>query len=94
MGGGSDVLGFDDQRSTDHDWGPRVDLFFSAADYQEVGDRIYDVLSNKLPFTFKGYSTHFVDDYLMGDRNEYPIIHGHARSRLTPTSPIIWALTP
>jgi hypothetical protein len=72
---GSDVQGFDDQRSTDHDWGPRVDLFFSDADYQAVGDRIYDFLANKLPFTYKGYSTHFVDDYLMGDRNEYPITH-------------------
>ena len=72
---GSDVLGFDDQRSTDHDWGPRVDLFLSEEDYQAVGDRIYDFLAHKLPFTYKGYSTHFVDDYLMGERSEYPITH-------------------
>ena len=72
---GSDVLGFDDHRSRDHDWGPRVDLFFSEADYEGFGDQIYDFLANKLPFTFKGYSTHFENDYLMGERNEYPIIH-------------------
>lgn len=72
---GSDVLGFDDHRSRDHDWGPRVDLFFSSADYEEAGERIYAFLANKLPFTFKGYSTHFVNDYLMGERSEYPIIH-------------------
>ena len=72
---GSDVLGFDTQRSTDHDWGPRVDLFFSSEDYQEVGDQIYDFLAHKLPFIYKGYSTHFEDDYLMGERSEYPITH-------------------
>lgn len=72
---GSDVLGFDDQRSIDHDWGPRVDLFFSTADYEAVGDQIYDYLATKLPFTYKGYSTHFENDYLMGERSEYPITH-------------------
>lgn len=75
LGVGSDVLGFDDHRSIDHDWGPQVDLFFSSKDYEALGDDIYDVLANELPFTFKGFSTHFVDDYLMGDRSEYPIIH-------------------
>jgi len=75
IGGGSDVLGFDDHRSPDHDWGPQVDLFFSAEDYESVGDGVYDLLSKKLPFTFKGFSTHFVDDYLMGDNYEYPITH-------------------
>ncbi len=72
---GSDVLGFDDQRSTDHDWGPRVDLFFSKADYEAVGDQVYDFLAHRLPFTYKGYSTHFENDYLMGVKDEYPITH-------------------
>ena len=75
LGAGSCVLGFDDQRSTDHDWGPQVDLFFSVKDHETAGDRIYDFFANNLPFRYKGYSTHFVDDYLMGDRSEYPIIH-------------------
>ena len=75
IGGGSDVLGFDDQRSVDHDWGPRVELFFSSEDFESEGKGIYEVLSYKLPFTFKGFSTHFVDDFLMGETDEYPIIH-------------------
>ena len=75
MGGGSDVLGFDDQRSTDHDWGPRVELFFSSEDFESVGKSIYEVLSFNLPFSFKGFSTHFINDYLMGDTDKYPIIH-------------------
>ena len=75
LGVGSDVLGFDDHRSPDHDWGPQVDLFFSTEDYESMGDAIYDLLSKKLPLTFKGFPTHFDDDYLMGYRTEYPIIH-------------------
>lgn len=75
IGGGSDVLGFDDQRSTDHDWGPRVELFFSSGDFESMGKNIYEVLSYNLPFSFKGFSTHFINDYLMGDNDQYPIIH-------------------
>jgi len=75
IGGGSDVLGFDDLRSTDHDWGPQVDLFLTPGDFEAVGERIYDVFSKKLPFTFKGFSTHFDNDYLMGKTNKYPITH-------------------
>jgi hypothetical protein len=72
---GSDVLGFDDHQSRDHDWGPRVDLFFRQGDYEKVGEKIYEFLANTLPLTYQGYSTHFENDYLMGERTEYPIIH-------------------
>jgi len=75
IGGGSDVLGFDDVRSRDHDWGPRVELFFSSENFNSMGKNIYEVLSYNLPFSFKGFSTHFVNDYLMGDTDKYPITH-------------------
>lgn len=32
LGWGSDVLGYDTQRSTDHGWGPRMQVFVAAAD--------------------------------------------------------------
>ncbi|MHA1654890.1 MAG: hypothetical protein ACTSWT_00045 [Candidatus Heimdallarchaeota archaeon] len=34
IGFGSDVLGFDTERSTDHDWGPRLELFLEKKEYE------------------------------------------------------------
>ena len=34
---GSDVLGFDDERSTDHYWGPLLELFVSDAGRERWG---------------------------------------------------------
>ncbi|WP_436533695.1 DUF4037 domain-containing protein [Actinoplanes sp. HUAS TT8] len=53
IGPGSDVLGFDTERSIDHDWGPRVDLFLD--DPGDLGEE----LRHKLPKRFLGWSTHF-----------------------------------
>ena len=42
MGWGSDVLGFDDERSTDHGWGPRLEIFVDANEVistRELNDR-------------------------------------------------------
>jgi hypothetical protein len=36
LGSGSEVLGFDTAMSTDHDWGPRVDLFVGEDDIEDV----------------------------------------------------------
>lgn len=55
---GSEVLGFDTERSTDHHWGPRVLLFLSQKDIGKK-KQISDFLSKNLPATFYGYSTHF-----------------------------------
>lgn len=58
IGSGSEVLGFDTERSTDHHWGPRVLLFLSPKDIGKK-KRISDYLGRNLPSTFRGYSTHF-----------------------------------
>jgi hypothetical protein len=59
LGPGSDVLGFDTPRSSDHDWGPRLLLFLHPDERAGHGQRLHDRLAYELPTTFAGYSTHF-----------------------------------
>jgi hypothetical protein len=56
IGSGSEVLGYDDERSTDHHWGPRVLLFLRDPAAAPEIDR---ALAEELPTTFAGYSTNF-----------------------------------
>lgn len=59
IGSGSEVLGLDDEMSTDHHWGPRAMLFLSPDDFKSNRDAIRTVLTNELPAIYKGYSTNF-----------------------------------
>ncbi len=61
IGAGSDVLGYDDEVSTDHDWGPRVQLFLRAEDMALEG-AMRAALSRGLPRIHRGYSVHFGTD--------------------------------
>jgi hypothetical protein len=60
IGAGSEVLGFDTPRSTDHDWGPRLFLFLDADDLARHGSEIDDLLHERLPATIAGYPTSLV----------------------------------
>src|SRR5579863_1383345 len=59
IGHGSDVLGYDSERSTDHEWGPRLLIFLPDNDFREQADSISERLSARLPAEFRGYSTNF-----------------------------------
>ncbi|MFC1419745.1 DUF4037 domain-containing protein [Streptacidiphilus cavernicola] len=59
IGGGSEVLGFDTERSPDHDWGPRLQIFLGAEDLAAHGDAIRGLLSEQLPKAVHGWPTHF-----------------------------------
>jgi hypothetical protein len=59
IGTGSEILGFDTARSTDHDWGPRVILFLSPHDKAQHAEKIQNILAQNLPRQFRGYSTNF-----------------------------------
>ena len=59
LGRGSEVLGFDDEMSTDHDWKPRVLLFLAQGDERSHGARVREVLQRELPPTFAGHPVHY-----------------------------------
>src|SRR6516162_8128930 len=59
IGYGSDVLGYDSERSTDHEWGPRLVVFLAEDDCKALGGSIEEVLSIRLATEFCGYPTNF-----------------------------------
>jgi hypothetical protein len=61
IGPGSEVLGFDDSMSTDHDWGPRAMLFLHQAVLEARGREISDLLGANLPHLFRGYSSNWTE---------------------------------
>ena len=59
LGRGSEVLGFDDEMSRDHNWEPRVLLFLRDADHARYGEAVERSLRDALPARFAGYPTQF-----------------------------------
>lgn len=55
VGTGSDVLGFDTERSIDHHWGPKLTVFVASTDVADVRDAV----ENGLPEEFRGWPTRF-----------------------------------
>jgi len=76
IGWGSEVLGFDTPISRDHHWGPRVLLFLRERDSPKWRDKISDVLSRELPYSFMGYSTSFSKPEPNGVRHPIRISSG------------------
>jgi hypothetical protein len=55
---GSELLGLDTPRSTDHDWGPRLQIFVVDVD-PALPARVEAAVAAELPPTFLGYPTSF-----------------------------------
>ena len=60
LGWGSDVLRFDTERSTDHGWGPRLQVFVGE---EEVAS-VRELVAAGLPDRFRGWPTRFGWDEL------------------------------
>jgi hypothetical protein len=60
LGPGSEVLRYDSARSTDHNWGPRLQLFLRPAEASEA-EQLTATLSERLPDAFLGWPTRFPD---------------------------------
>jgi hypothetical protein len=59
IGWGSDVLGYDDAQSADHNWGVRFQLFLSEQDSEKYRKPINDALDEQLPSEFRGHPIAF-----------------------------------
>ena len=58
LGPGSEVAGFDTERSTDHDWGPRLQVFLGD-DSASSAAAVTAMLASRLPASFRGYPVAF-----------------------------------
>ena len=59
IGAGSEVFGFDSERSTDHDWGPRLLVFLEDEEAERLGVAVDEMLGCRLPEVFGGYPVAF-----------------------------------
>lgn len=57
LGRGSEVLGYDDAMSRDHNWEPRVIIFLTDDDYRRYGDTLGETLARRLPERFHDQQT-------------------------------------
>ena len=84
IGPGSEVLGLDSLRSTDHDWGPRLQLFLSDADdAADLGSRVSNMVTARLPAAFRGHATIFPKSGAPGARPSHWITVAGLRHWLT-----------
>lgn len=77
LGWGSDVLGYDTERSTDHGWGPRLVVFVDDA---AATEELAEVLAERLPERFGSWPVRFGWD-------EVPVTH-----QVTVTTVGSWVL--
>lgn len=55
IGAGSEVLAYDTVMSSDHDWGPRIQLFLKESDYSNNAKVLEEILQRHLPDQFRGF---------------------------------------
>lgn len=86
LGNGSEVLGYDDPVSTDHDWGPSFQLFLSDEQHSDITGQIDDTLRRELPPAFLTYSTNFAPPDDEGVRLPAAITGGLTNHRIEITT--------
>lgn len=59
LGRGSEVLGYDDAISADHNWEPRVLLFFTDEDHAALAEPLSTALRESVPTQFHGRATEY-----------------------------------
>jgi hypothetical protein len=62
IGYGSDVLGYDDELSRDHEWGARCYIWLLDSDYDLYAASLNHAFNEKIPTLYKGYPARFSVD--------------------------------
>lgn len=88
IGYGSDVLGYDDEMSRDHMWGPRFYLFLRQEDIPQK-EAVFRMFSENLPYEYKGFSVNFTEP----DPNDNGVRHPRFISA-GKVNPLIFIQTP
>jgi Domain of unknown function (DUF4037) len=98
LGSGSDVLGLDDDRSRDHDWGLRLTVLVDEADRTAL-PAVTELLEQELPQDYRGLPVRFATtwDPIVRPRAEVATVGDFATSRLGanplhPMSAIDWLI--
>ena len=86
IGTGSDVLGFDTARSTDHEWGPRLLLFLTESNVAAHGPAIVETLRQTLPREIRGYPTNFGPTHEAGVSVLQPVERGPVEHKVEVTT--------
>jgi hypothetical protein len=68
LGWGSEVLGYDTMRSTDHGWGPRLQVFVNG----DVVDDVRALVEAGVPERFRGWAVRYT---LGADQGDDPVVH-------------------
>ena len=74
IGYGSDVLGYDSERSVDHNWGPRFQLFLSEDAHAATNAALDAALKKYLPGEFRGYAVGFADPDPLDGGTQVPLL--------------------
>ncbi len=96
LGDGSDVLGFDTERSTDHAWGPRLTVFVEPHDVEAARTAV----DTRLPESFAGQPVQYGwDDWPVQHHVEVTPLTAWLRTRLAidpceGMSTLDWLSTP
>lgn len=96
LGEGSEVLGFDTVRSTDHGWGPRLQLFVDPGEI----DAVTEIVERGLPESFLGWPVRFGwDDVASSHHVDVLTVDGWLRHRVglgrpADLAPIDWLAIP
>lgn len=86
VGEGSECMGFDDEISKDHDWGPGFCIWLNSADYAEFGAKAKAVYAS-LPTEFLGYQRLRQSEYTAGRVGVFQTGTFYARFLGVPEAP-------